>query len=58
MLGSLWAILTIIGPLLLIGVIVYAWKKNRDAPDRTIRQAERGAREIYDSEPGDPNSRS
>ncbi len=44
--GSLWSVLTIVGPILLLGIIVWAWARNRNAPKGNIDKAERGAREL------------
>jgi len=39
-------ILYILGPMLLIGAIVWAWARNRKTDTVTDRKAERGAREL------------
>lgn len=44
--SSLWSLATIVGPILLIGFIIWAFVKNRKAPDSTVRRAEEGAREL------------
>ncbi len=44
--SSLWSLATILGPILLIGFIVWAFVKNRKAPDNTVHRAEEGAREL------------
>ena len=44
--GSIWTLIVIAGPLLLLAAIVYSWKKNRDAPEWKTRRAERGAKEL------------
>lgn len=44
--SSLWSLATILGPILLIGFIIWAFVKNRQAPDSTVRKAEEGAREL------------
>lgn len=46
MTGGLWSLATVIGPILLIIAIIWALWSNRKAKDRTIRDAERGAREL------------
>lgn len=43
---SLWILIDIVGPLLLIGVTVWAVLRNRRAPRGQIEQAERGARDL------------
>lgn len=37
---------TVLGPIVLLAVIVYAWARNRKASASTDRNAERGAREL------------
>ncbi len=44
--SSLWSLATILGPILLIGFIVWAFVRNKQAPDRTVGKAEEGAREL------------
>jgi hypothetical protein len=44
--GWLWTLATIVGPLLLIGAIVWAYLRNRRASPGEIARAERGAREL------------
>jgi plastocyanin domain-containing protein len=44
--SSLWSLATILGPILLIGFIIWAFVKNCQAPDSTVRKAEEGAREL------------
>ena len=44
--GWLWILVTVVGVAALIGATLYAWLNNKNAPDRTIRKAERGAREV------------
>ncbi|GMN13812.1 hypothetical protein [Altererythrobacter sp. MTPC7] len=46
--GALWTAVTIIGPILLIGIIVFAWKNNRDASRDSIAKADRGAQKLQD----------
>jgi hypothetical protein len=46
MTGWLWTLITILGPLLLIGAIVWATLRNRNARPGEIARAERGAREL------------
>jgi hypothetical protein len=45
---SLWLFAVAIGPLLLIGVIIYAFRRNRDDSPENVARAERGAREVRD----------
>lgn len=46
MTGWMWTLVTILGPLLLIGLIVWATLRNRNPSREEIAQAERGAREL------------
>ena len=46
MTGWLWSLITILGPILLIGAIVWMFLRNRHARRGEIAQAERGAREL------------
>jgi hypothetical protein len=43
---SLWSLITIVGPLLLIAALVWAYFRNRNASRASIARAERGAREV------------
>lgn len=46
MTGWLWTLVTILGPLLLIAAIVWAYLRNRKPAPGEIARAERGAREL------------
>lgn len=46
MTGWLWSLITILGPILLIGAIVWAYLRNRKPRAGEIARAERGAREL------------
>ena len=48
MAGGFWSIALIIGPILLIAIIIWAFLRNRAASDRAIDRAERGAAELRD----------
>ena len=37
---------TVLGPIVLLAVIVYAWARNRKTRNSVDRKAERGAREL------------
>ncbi len=55
MAGGIWSIALIVGPLLMLGVIVWAWMRSRSASRATTDRAERGAAELRDEiERGDP----
>jgi hypothetical protein len=46
MTGWLWTLITILGPVLLIAAIVWAFLRNRNPRPNEIERAERGAREL------------
>ena len=46
MMGWLWTLVTILGPILLIAAIVWAWLRNRKPAPGEIARADRGAREL------------
>lgn len=46
LMGSVWSLAIIIGPILLIGAIIFAWFRNRNTSDRLERKADEGAREL------------
>jgi len=46
MTGWLWTLITILGPLLLIGVLIWAFARNRHPRPGEIARAEQGAREL------------
>ncbi len=52
--GWLWSLVTILGPILLIGVIIYAFVRNRTGPRRQVDRAERGAVEFRKELERDP----
>lgn len=55
--GDIWGLVLIIGPLILLGVIIWAFMRNRAAGRANVEQAERGAvrlREEIEREP-DPS---
>jgi len=54
MTGWLWSLATILGPILLIGVILYAFLRNRGGSRRQVDQAERGAVEFRKELERDP----
>jgi cbb3-type cytochrome oxidase subunit 3 len=45
---SLWGLATIVGPILLLAVIVWAWASNRKRGAASERQADAGAARLYD----------
>lgn len=46
MTGWLWSLATVLGPILLIAAIVWAFMRNRNPHPREVERAERGAREL------------
>ncbi|HYD24573.1 MAG TPA: hypothetical protein VEB68_07230 [Croceibacterium sp.] len=46
MTGWLWTLITILGPILLIAAIVWAWLRNKGGSRGEVARAERGAREV------------
>lgn len=55
--GWFWSLITIIGPILLIGAIIWAFVRNRNAGRANLDRAERGAREVRDDIHRDPQYR-
>ncbi len=47
--GASWAIINIVGPLLLVVVLAWAFLRNRKARG-TIDRTEQGAHDVYDRE--------
>ncbi|MBV8687135.1 MAG: hypothetical protein JOZ90_06905 [Alphaproteobacteria bacterium] len=45
--GVNWSLITVIGPLLLAAVLLWAFLRNRSSR-RDVDRSERGAREVYD----------
>lgn len=48
MTGWLWSLVIILGPILLLGAIVWAWSRNRAAGPRNRARSEQGARDLYE----------
>lgn len=46
MTGWLWTLITILGPILLLAAIVWAYLRNRNPAPGEIARAEQGAREV------------
>ena len=44
--GWFWSLATILGPILLIGAIIWAFLRNRNPRPEELARAERGAREL------------
>lgn len=45
--GGFWSLLTVLGPLILGGVIIWAIMKNRKEPQREIDRTERATHDLY-----------
>ena len=43
---SLWFLINFVGPFLLLGVLIWAFLRNRRAGRGSVERAERGAREV------------
>lgn len=43
---SLWSVMTVLGPVLLIAVLIWAFMRNRGGSQAEIDRAERGARDL------------
>jgi len=52
--GWLWSLVTILGPILLIAVVIYAVLRNRGGSRREVDRAERGAVELRKELERDP----
>ena len=48
MAGGIWSVALILGPLLLLALIIWAFLRNRGASRQTTERAERGAAELRD----------
>ncbi len=48
--GSGWGIMTIIGPLLLAAVLLWALLRNRKTSKRDVDRSEQGAHDLYEKE--------
>lgn len=46
MTGPLWSLATIVGPILLLAVIIWAWSRNRARHNQ--READAGAKRLQD----------
>jgi FtsZ-interacting cell division protein ZipA len=46
--AEIWSITVIVGPIILIAAIVYAWLRNRNARKATKRKADRGAERLQE----------
>ncbi|MCH2486340.1 MAG: hypothetical protein MK010_01160 [Erythrobacter sp.] len=46
--AEIWSITVIVGPIILIAAIIYAWLRNRNARKSTLREADRGAKRVQE----------
>ena len=53
--GDFWGIVLILGPLVLLGVIIWAYTRNRAAGPGNVAQAERGAERLREEIERDPD---
>ena len=54
MTGWLWSLATILGPILLMGLIIYAILRNRSGSKKEVARAEKGAVEFRKELERDP----
>lgn len=57
MMGWLWTLITILGPILLIGAIIWAVMRNRGGSRAQVARAEEGAKEVREEIRRDPEYR-
>ena len=57
MTGGLWTLVTILGPILLIAAIIYAFMRNRGGSRRQVARAEQGAADVREDIKRDPEYR-
>ncbi len=55
--GVMWALINIVGPLLLLGALVWVFLRNRRRPPGEIAEAERGAVRLREDLQRDPQYR-
>ena len=55
--GAIWSLATIVGPILLLTVVIWAYVRNRNAGRENIRRAERGAKDVREEIRRDPQYR-
>ena len=55
--GVMWALINIVGPLLLLVALGWVFLRNRRRPGGEIAQAERGARQLREDLQNDPQYR-
>lgn len=55
--GDFWGVVLILGPLVLLGVIIWAFTRNRAASRSTIDRAEQGAVQLREEIEREPDPR-
>jgi cbb3-type cytochrome oxidase subunit 3 len=53
--GDFWGVVLILGPLVLLGVIIWAFLRNKAAGPRSVEQAEEGAVRLREQIERDPD---
>jgi hypothetical protein len=53
--GGLWSIITILGPILLLAAIIYAWWRNKTGSRGDFERAEKGAADLREDIRQDPH---
>lgn len=53
--ADIWGIVLILGPMILLGVIIWAYARNKAAGPRNLEQAERGAERLREQIERDPD---
>jgi len=53
--GDFWSVVLILGPLVLLAVIIWAFMRNKAAGPRNLEQAERGAERLREQIERDPD---
>lgn len=57
--GGLWSVLTVVGPILLLIVLIWAWRSNRKAGAASVERADAGAERLQqqmNAERNDPDN--
>ncbi|NCP24890.1 MAG: hypothetical protein GW854_12195 [Erythrobacter sp.] len=46
--AGIWSVVVIVGPIILIAAIIYAWLRNRNASKANLRQADRATERLQE----------
>ena len=46
--AGIWSVVIIVGPIILIAAIIYAWLRNRNASKANLRQADRATERLQE----------